>query len=64
MPFYTFKRTSEECNHTEDYLVKVGTKKTECKECGEPAEYQMSFKFSATGLPNGHITFRGDTRNS
>lgn len=64
MPFYTFTCTSENCQHTQDYLVKMGTKETDCKECGSPAEYQMSYKFSATGLPNGHITFRGNVKNS
>lgn len=64
MPFYTFTCTSEGCGHTQDYLVKMGTKETECKECGEKAEYKNSFKFSATGLPNGHITFRGGVKNT
>jgi putative FmdB family regulatory protein len=64
MPFYTFKCTSEECQHASDYLVKMGTKETECKECGEPAEYQMSYKFASTGLPNGHITNRVGKKNS
>lgn len=63
MPFYTFKCTNEECIHTSDYLVRMGTKETACKECGETAEYQLSFKFASTGLPNGHITTRGDTKN-
>lgn len=63
MPFYTFACTSEECQHTKDYLVKAGVKETACAECGEPAAYQLSYRFSATGLPNGHITFRGGTKN-
>lgn len=63
MPFYTFECTSEECSHKQDYLVKAGTKETECKECGSPAEYRMSYKFAAHGLPNGHITTRGNTKN-
>lgn len=63
MPFYTFKCTSDDCQHTEDYLVKMGAKETQCKLCGKLAEYQLSYKFAATGLPNGHITTRGDTKN-
>ena len=63
MPFYTFICKEKECGHTQDYLVKMGTKETPCKKCGNPAEYKMSYKFSAIGLPNGHITFRGNTKN-
>jgi predicted nucleic acid-binding Zn ribbon protein len=63
MPFYTFTCTSEACNHTQDYLVKMDTKKTECAKCGNPADYQMSYKFAATGLPNGHNTRRGGIKN-
>lgn len=63
MPFYTFMCTNVGCNHQQDYLVKAGTKETDCTKCGSRAEYQLSYKFSATGLPNGHITFRGNVKN-
>jgi putative FmdB family regulatory protein len=51
MPFYTYKCTK--CNVTKDELVPMGTESTKCTTCGEPTVKQPSFRFNATGLPNG-----------
>lgn len=62
MPLYTFKCGT--CDHTQDYLVKMGTEKTDCKKCGQEATKQLSYKFAATGLPNGHIAIKGHVRKT
>lgn len=64
MPFYNFECTNEECKEKyKNELVKMGTTEIECKKCGEVAKKTLSYNFAATGLPNGHITNRGNTKN-
>jgi putative FmdB family regulatory protein len=60
MPFYTFKCTK--CEVAKDELVKYGTESTKCATCGEPTVKQPSFRFSATGLPNGFSATRSQSR--
>lgn len=60
MPFYTFRCTK--CNTQADELVRMGTESTVCKECGAPTVKQPSFRFNATGLPNGFSTNRSQSR--
>ena len=60
MPFYSFKCTN--CNAIKDELVVIGTESTTCKECGAPTVKQPSFRFSATGLPNGFSSTRSASR--
>lgn len=60
MPFYTF--TCEKCAVTKDELVPMGTESTKCAKCGEPTVKQPSFRFNATGLPNGFSTTRSQSR--
>lgn len=62
MPLYDFECTK--CQHQQpNELVKMGTETTTCKRCGAPTKKLLSYRFSAVGLPNGHITFRGTTKN-
>lgn len=64
MPLYNFQCTNEQCNEfSKNQLVKMGTEEISCPKCGEVAKKALSYNFAATGLPNGHITNRGDTRN-
>ncbi|MDQ0154946.1 zinc ribbon domain-containing protein [Robertmurraya andreesenii] len=60
MPFYTFKCTK--CNTQRDELVPMGTESTKCATCGEPTVKQPSFRFNATGLPNGFASSRTKPR--
>jgi putative FmdB family regulatory protein len=60
MPFYTFKCTK--CNATKDELVPMGTESTTCANCGSQTVKQPSFRFSATGLPNGFANTRSQSR--
>lgn len=61
MPLYTF--SCKNCGLTKDYLVSFGTNEVECSDCKDKAEKQMSYKFAAHGLPNGHNTRRGGIKN-
>lgn len=61
MPLYSFK--CDNCQLEKDYLVTFETKEVACKECGETAKKQPSYKFAAHGLPNGHNTRRGGIKN-
>ncbi|AYA77363.1 hypothetical protein DOE78_18970 [Bacillus sp. Y1] len=56
MPIYTYK--CEKCNVTKDELVRMGTESTTCQTCGEPTVKLPSFRFNATGLPNGFASSR------
>lgn len=56
MPIYKFKCRS--CGKTQELLVKMMQKTTECKDCGGLAEYQLSFNTVSIGLPNGHIAIK------
>lgn len=56
MPLYTFE--CPRCNTKGDELVPIGTESTTCKECGEPTVKLPSFRFNATGLPNGFASSR------
>jgi putative FmdB family regulatory protein len=60
MPFYSFR--CAKCNVTKDELVPMGTESTTCATCGEPTVKQPSFRFNATGLPNGFSTTRSQSR--
>ncbi len=61
MPFYTFKCTT--CNTQCDELVPMGTESTTCTTCGEPTVKMPSFRFNATGLPNGFASSRTKPRS-
>jgi putative FmdB family regulatory protein len=57
MPYYDFKCVS--CEHTQEELVKMGTNESICEKCGAKAEKSMSsYRFNATGLPNGFASTR------
>jgi putative FmdB family regulatory protein len=60
MPYYTFK--CEKCDVTKDELVRMGTESTTCSTCGEATVKLPSFRFNATGLPNGFSSTRSKTR--
>lgn len=61
MPIYKFECSNEDCGHTEEKIVKAGTKEIECSTCGSVSEKNFlgSMLFSSTGLPNGHISIQG-----
>jgi putative FmdB family regulatory protein len=60
MPFYTF--FCAKCDVEKDELVPMGTTSTKCPSCGAPTVKQPSFRFNATGLPNGFSTTRSQSR--
>lgn len=60
MPFYTY--TCTKCNTQKDELVPMGTESTTCAKCGAPTVKQPSYRFSATGLPNGFSATRSQSR--
>ena len=59
MPFYDYKCTNENCNHEmENQLKKFEEKVIKCEKCNNDSERQISGRFAAHGLPNGHIGAR------
>lgn len=64
MPFYNFECSNDECKEKHpNKLVKMGTNEIKCEKCGDVAKKTISYNFSSIGLPNGHITTRGNTKN-
>lgn len=60
MPFYSFK--CPKCEAVTEKLVKMGVESTVCYQCGSPTAKQPSFRFNATGLPNGFSSTRSQSR--
>lgn len=60
MPFYNF--ACPNCRTTTELLVAMGTESTACQTCGKPTVKQPSYRFNATGLPNGFSATRSKSR--
>lgn len=61
MPIYTY--TCPNCSHKEEKFVLFSEKDQQtCSKCEKSTEFTPSFKFNATGLPNGFSETRSKSR--
>jgi putative FmdB family regulatory protein len=61
MPIYNYKCTK--CSKESELLVSYDKRNGQkCADCNEELELKPSYRFNATGLPNGFHKNRGDKR--
>jgi putative FmdB family regulatory protein len=61
MPIYSYR--CDTCNNEEEKLVAFDKRDQQtCSKCSEKTTKQDSYKFNATGLPNGFSATRSKSR--